>query len=847
MTELFSPFLCGGTLFNLLLLASQKRNVSSVTEATSIKDRDVLRGLIEAITGAPCTLQDGTFKRHTSEYKSCMRASDSVLPFDNPNTAAAYDNVVRFKYADAKKWMTQFVWDYIDPQKKWQLVSSIIELIRDDTTIPGPQHFFVESDGLPYTKDQIAKISTVSLPEFLVGVIHFVVTKRQNMNDRGLDTLDYWGPKKPNQVRDFHEYPFGTSIRRYIAITIPSLAEANEQIEAPDIMRNDTDDPFSIYLEKAKYDLSTVKTTFRSDVDPTFKEIFVCTDLSPTGQTSDSRMVNATIPKIERICNHVIIVGLGGAGKSMMLRHLFYERADNYAASGMLPVYMELKRYTPGESLQDFILRSVRIYDRCVTGDQVEALICEKKCYLICDAVDELPSGGFCQFQVAVDQFTKRNPDITIIMTSRPTQKSHSFSHFSVWRSLGLTKDQAIELISRVTYYDSQARDEFLKALDDHLYEQHKEYARNPLLLTIMLATYRKYGDVPTKLHLFFERAYKTLLSDHDSMKIGFRRVLFTSLESNEYEPFFSEFCARSYDARTLDFTEEQFCELMEPVIKRQHLYNGALPIDFLYDAVTNICIMYKEGYEYHFIHRSFQEYFTAKFYADHIATSPDLVSSYFEHYQARWDGEATFAMLFGMKQHEMELLVLLPYHEHLWNKCGDEDDMESYWNFLQEMYPTISINTNPEEDPLELRAKSFLYDFYSRYAECSHADELTNMNWSNRIITLCEGEFFLRTTFEEPDEIGSQHSVNRIIPFDTFEHGDLRPGYEDDIVGYRFCIRTKDVCDRKALAPLKKIMEQPNFPLMKEYREMRALTGEMRKRLTDSRASGNWFDKFSA
>lgn len=847
MKERFSPFLCGGTLFNLLLLASRRRVDLDNRDTAILKDRDVLRGLIEAITGAPCSLHDSTLKKHTSAYKGCISPSNDYLPFDKADTAIAYDNVVRFKYADACVWMTEFVWKYIDPQKKWLLVSSIIELMRDDCTIPGPQHFYIEGDGLPYTKDQITTITAVSLPEFLVGVIHFVITNRQKMNDQGLDTLDYWGPQKPRQARDFRQHPFGTSIKRYISITIPSLTEANESVEPPDVMRNHTDDPFSIYLEKAKYDLSTVKTTFRSDVDPNFKEIFVCTDLLPSGQAAGSRMSDATIPKIERICNHVIIVGLGGAGKSMMLRHLFYERADNYSTSGMLPVYMELKRYIPGESLEDFILRSVRIYDRCITNEQVETLIYEKKCYLICDAVDELPSGGFCQFQVAVDQFTKRNPDITMIMTSRPTQRSHSFSHFSVWRSMGLTKDQAVELISRVTYYDSQARDEFLKALDDHLYEQHKEYAKNPLLLTIMLATYRKYGDVPTKLYLFFERAYKTLLSDHDSMKIGFRRVLFTSLESNEYEPFFSEFCARSYDAKTLDFTEEQFCELMEPVIKRQHLDNGALPIDFLYDAVTNICIMYKEGYEYHFIHRSFQEYFTAKFYADRIATSPDLVSSYFEHYQARWDGEATFAMLFGMKQHEMELLVLLPYHERMWDKCGDEDEIESYWNFLREMYPTISINTNPEEEPLELRAQSFLYDFYSRYAECSHADELTNMNWSNRIIRLCEGEFFLRTTIEELDEIGSQHSVNRIIPFDTFEQGDLSPEYEDDIVGYRFCIRIKDVYDRKALAPLKSIMERPNFPLMKEYREMRALTREMRKTLTDSRASGNWFDKFSA
>jgi len=191
MTKRFSPFLCGGTLFNLLLLASRTRIYSRGMESIVVKERDVLRGLIEAVTGAPCTLYDGTFKKYASEYKSCISASIDALPLDKPDIAAAYDNVVRFKYSDAKEWMTRFVWEYIDPEKKWLLVSAIIELIRDDSSIPGPQHFYIENSGLPYTKDQIASINAVSLPEFLVGVVHFIITNRQGMNDRGLDTLDH--------------------------------------------------------------------------------------------------------------------------------------------------------------------------------------------------------------------------------------------------------------------------------------------------------------------------------------------------------------------------------------------------------------------------------------------------------------------------------------------------------------------------------------------------------------------------------------------------------------------------------------------------------------------------------
>ena len=43
---------------------------------------------------------------------------------------------------------------------------------------------------------------------------------------------------------------------------------------------------------------------------------------------------------------------------------------------------------------------------------------------------------------------------------------------------------------------------------------------------------------------------------------------------------------------------------------------NGLTSQDFLIDLTDNLCIMYKEGNKYHFIHRSFQEYFTARYLA---------------------------------------------------------------------------------------------------------------------------------------------------------------------------------------------------------------------------------------
>ena len=90
-----------------------------------------------------------------------------------------------------------------------------------------------------------------------------------------------------------------------------------------------------------------------------------------------------------------------------------------------------------------------------------------------------------------------------------------------------------------------------------------------------MLATYKRYRDVPTQLHLFFERAYNTLLSEHDFLKTGFRRRFYTSIDSMYYAQYFSEFCARSYDAKIKKADQIEQCFAHFFFVK--HIYTSSL------------------------------------------------------------------------------------------------------------------------------------------------------------------------------------------------------------------------------------------------------------------------------
>lgn len=98
----------------------------------------------------------------------------------------------------------------------------------------------------------------------------------------------------------------------------------------------------------------------------------------------------------------------------------------------------------------------------------------------------------------------------------------------------------------------------------------HKQFASNPLLLTIMLMTYTSYGEVPAKRHIFYSKAYETMARLHDASKGAYVRPMHTQLSPEDFAVYFSEFCARTYKAEILEFDERIFSEYMEKVIGHQ-------------------------------------------------------------------------------------------------------------------------------------------------------------------------------------------------------------------------------------------------------------------------------------
>ena len=82
----------------------------------------------------------------------------------------------------------------------------------------------------------------------------------------------------------------------------------------------------------------------------------------------------------------------------------------------------------------------------------------------------------------------------------------------------------------------------------------------------------------------------------------------------------------------------------------------------FLDDLKDNLCIMYKEGEKYYFIHRSFQEYFAAVYFAYDYDDNLGQVGKFFDESGHRSRSDRTFDMLYDMIPEKVERFIFLPF-----------------------------------------------------------------------------------------------------------------------------------------------------------------------------------------
>ena len=517
--------------------------------------------------------------------------------------------------------------------------------------------------------------------------------------------------------------------------------------------------PFQAYLTKSYEKYSRIKTIIYGIEPKRLYDFFEVPFLK-----KGSELIKPTKTRVlTELSKFLIIEGSGGIGKSTLMKHLFLSELK---LKDYIPIFTELKDFNEEGhlDLEKLLLKKLNQFHNTFQEEYLDYAL-QSGCFLfLLDGYDELYSENQKEFFKKLNDFCDKYPENHYILSSRPYSESEfiEFQRFTVLKAVSFTKEQAISLITKIEYPDEELKDKFIRDLESGLYDRHKSFASNPLLLNIMLSTYNDYAEIPQKLHLFYYQAFDTMLSKHDATK-SYRRKMLSDLSSDTFKECFAIFCFLTYQKAKTEFT---FPEIEEIFKKFPPRIKNVLNIgDFIDDLGNALCVLYREGNRYKFTHRSFQEYFVAYFL--NIQTDSKMRDYSFlliESGKFSTSADSVFPMLEDMSTQRFNNNILIPLlNKFEESKSGEEDLFEYYiLNFpvkieisLDSGTPSLRLVVYEPHDKLQ----RFIYYFFKNTIDYTYYRTIDD----SPLISFCEDNYLVGEIIEP------KHLIKNKELFDLF------------------------------------------------------------------------------
>jgi hypothetical protein len=413
-----------------------------------------------------------------------------------------------------------------------------------------------------------------------------------------------------------------------------------------------------------------------------------------------------------------VITGNGGSGKSMLMRHLFL---DALRSLDRVPVLIELRDLnSPNKpSLLDHIQTTLSHND--FSGDSeffLKALEAGHFAFFLdgFDEVDDKETVGR-----EIQNLASAYHENYVTVSSRTDDVFAGWARFNIWETLPLSLEKASDLVSKVPrhIFDSKEKKSFISELKTSLFESHYSFLSNPLLLSIMVLTYKDSADIPSKLRIFYDQAFTTLFYRHDALKGGYKRKRrCQNINIQDFAKVFSAFCLFSYGKRKVRMSEREALGFLNSAQKFVDFKFDA--VDFLEDSIQAVSLLVRDGLAITFTHRSFQEYFTALRIRD--IEKPEKQRAFIRKYLSR-STDAVVDLLFDIAPETVETAFLIPEFIDLEEIVGSEVPVPQpkFVKFLKVMVEEFVLQRRPMFRPRGINKLAYFpnlsvrgWEFYS-------------------------------------------------------------------------------------------------------------------------------------
>jgi hypothetical protein len=392
---------------------------------------------------------------------------------------------------------------------------------------------------------------------------------------------------------------------------------------------------------------------------------------------NDVRVEQVNLSKLKDISKRLIITGSGGSGKTILLRHLLLDALLNGHA---FPIYIQLRNLNDDRDRNLMIeIKEVLNSNGFTLDDRyIEKSLEAGLFVLLLDGFDEVIFAKRSVLEREIKSFSSKY-DCQVIVTSRADTSLQSWDDYSNVTISTLTLDEACALVEKIKF-DEDIKTRFLSSLRDGLFVTHSFFLSNPLLLSIMLLTYGDSADIPKKLSSFYLQAFEALFHQHDALKSSFSRDRKTDLDLYEFSRLFAAFCIISYQQRAFTFVLSDALKFVKKAIDITALTRVSAN-GFLDDAKQAVCLIMEDGLGLSFVHRSFQEFFAAKFICDaDERTQKLLIANLTSSGKSDVFRDSVIGLLHEMNPLLVEELFLIPRLAEFFGFAAGKKVTQSFW-----------------------------------------------------------------------------------------------------------------------------------------------------------------------
>lgn len=421
---------------------------------------------------------------------------------------------------------------------------------------------------------------------------------------------------------------------------------------------------FPAYISASLSRTKSVKTLIHPDESIDIESIYVpLTYVTGSKQKRDKDIIEDILSG-----GKILVSGTAGGGKSMLIKYI-----NTIMLSGkhnILPIYFELRSLNAmgGKSLLSAVHESVNNHIKSLYWELFNEYVSSGRVAFILDGFDEINHDLRARYGEEIQKISLDNQKLSILVTSRPEDDLPGLEQFRVYKCLRMSRQQCVNLLSKIEF-DTEKKRSFIDQVKSNLYQKHIEFLSNPLMTTMMLLTYSYHSDIPDKIHIFYQQAFETLFQRHDRSKGVYTRKSYTHLPMDEFQRILEHFCASSYIMSDFSFDGDK----IRKYIKSSIVYCGAevLVDDFLSDLRESVCLIQADGVELSFVHRSFQEYFSARF----ISSLPgEKIGEAVDAICTRSQTDSVVKIIYSINKYSLETHWALPRLNELIEMTKNKD-----------------------------------------------------------------------------------------------------------------------------------------------------------------------------